>query len=165
MSASTAPPGAVGDLPLVFLDEVVQLDEIDVVDAEALEGTLEAGAGSGTGAVRRLRGEEELAAVLRHPRRQAELGVTVVSRRVEVVDAELEQRRQQLIGTLLSHGAEGGRPEDDPATGVSGPAEGCGVDVPRLPPRRFGHPASGTPAADGPVNPTDTGGCQRRRCR
>jgi hypothetical protein len=124
--------GTVGGLPLVLLHEVVQLDEVDMVDAEPLERALEAGAGAVPGTLTGLCRQEELAPVLRQPRRQPELRVAVVGGRVEVIDAELEQRRQQLVRPFLAHVAERGRPEDHPAALVSGPAEGCGVDVPQV---------------------------------
>src|SRR5207249_11985327 len=72
--------GAVGDLPLVLLDEVVQLDEVDMVDAEPLERQLEAGARAGAGALAGLGGEEELVAARRQPWRQPQLGVAVAGR-------------------------------------------------------------------------------------
>lgn len=45
--------GAVRDLPLVGLDQVVQLDQVDVVDAEPFEGPFELDPGAVSGALAR----------------------------------------------------------------------------------------------------------------
>src|SRR5258708_36081788 len=50
-----------------------------------------------------LGGEEELSPVLCHPRRDPKFGVAVGGCRVDVVDAELQQHRKDLVGTLLPH--------------------------------------------------------------
>ena len=73
-------------LPLVGLDQVVQLDQVDPVDPEALERPLEAGPSVVAVAVAGLGGEEEGVAVGGQPRGQAQFGVPVVRRGVEVVD-------------------------------------------------------------------------------
>ena len=69
--------GREGDLPLVGLDEVVQLDEVDVVDLQSLERALELGAGGVAAPLAGLRGQEEARPVLGHPRPDAQLGVAV----------------------------------------------------------------------------------------
>ena len=67
--------GAERHLPLVRLHEVVQLDEIDVVGAETAQGPLEAGPGTGSGSITRLRGDEELTARLAEPGSEPQLRV------------------------------------------------------------------------------------------
>ena len=54
-----------GDLPLVRLDEVVELDQVDVVDAHPLEGPFEFGPRPVTRALARLGREEDLVAMAR----------------------------------------------------------------------------------------------------
>ena len=57
--------GAVGRLPLVVLDEVVELDEVDGVDLQPLERSLQFGPGGVARALAGLGGEEEARSVLR----------------------------------------------------------------------------------------------------
>ena len=80
-SASTAPPGPVGHLPLLGLDQVVQLDQVDRVDPQPLQRPLQLGPGAVAGALAGLGGEEEPVAVLGHPRPDPQLGVAVATRR------------------------------------------------------------------------------------
>ncbi len=115
--------GAVGLRPLVLLHQIVQLDQIDLVDAEPLQRPLQAGSGLISRAVTGLGGEEELVPVGRQPRCQSKLRVAVGGRGVEVVDPELEQDVQKRVGALLRHPPERCRAEDDSAGGVPGPAE------------------------------------------
>jgi hypothetical protein len=63
--------GCEGHLPLLRLDEVVELDQVDPVHAEARQRPLEAGPGALAGAVGGLGGEEEGARVGGQPRGQA----------------------------------------------------------------------------------------------
>ena len=81
-----------GDLPLVGLDEVVELDQVDVVDAHPLERPLEFGPRPVTRALARLGREEDLVAVVGEPRLQPILGRAVSRGRVDVVDAPLVRR-------------------------------------------------------------------------
>jgi hypothetical protein len=81
------------DVPLVGFDEVVQLDEVDVVDAHPGQRALEAGPRTVAVARVRLGGQEELAGMLREPRREPQLRVAVHRCGVDVVDAVLEQQR------------------------------------------------------------------------
>ncbi len=94
---------SVGGLPLVWLDEIVQLDEVDGVDAEAGQREFEAGARPVARAIFGLGCEEEPIPVRRHPWRDPKFGVAVGGRRVDVVDAEFEQHRKDLVGALLPH--------------------------------------------------------------
>ena len=93
--ASTAPPGPWASLPLVGLDQVVQLDEVDLVDPQPLERALEAGPGAGRRCARRSwwPGRSRPGGCASQ-RRQAQLGLAVAGRRVEVVDPELVEHGQ-----------------------------------------------------------------------
>jgi hypothetical protein len=118
--------GAVGDLPLARLDQVVELDEVDGVDLEALQRSLELAPGPVALALAGLGGEEETGPVLGHPRPDPQLGIAVAGGRVDVVHAQLEQGGQYLVGAVLAHASEGGGPEDDAGAVVSGAPERCG---------------------------------------
>ena len=72
------------------MHEAVQLDQVDLIDAHALERAPDLLARRRVGALASLRGEEEVAAVLAHPRREAQLGVAVARGGVDVVDAVLQ---------------------------------------------------------------------------
>ena len=68
--AATAPSGTERDVPLVGLDEVVQLDQVDLVDIHPGERSLELGASVGASTFAGLRGEEHLGPVIGEPRPQ-----------------------------------------------------------------------------------------------
>jgi hypothetical protein len=76
------------------------------------------------GALPRLGGEEEAAAVSLHPRADAELGVTVAGGGVYVVDAVPQQELEDLVGLRLGGSAEGGSSEDSGRALMPGAAEG-----------------------------------------
>ena len=117
------PTGTVGDLPFVLLDEVVQLDQVDVVDAHPLERALERGAGGVALPVAGLGGEEDLVAVVGEPRLEADLGLAVRRRGVDVVDARRLDLGEDAVGRVLTGPAEPGGAEDDPGRVVPGPPE------------------------------------------
>ena len=115
-------------LPLVLLDEIVELDVVHVVDSQPLQRALQTGAGRVARALRRLRRQEELAAVLGHPRPHPQLGVAVVGCHVDVVHAEFDEHLEEGVRQLLGRGPQGGRAEDRAAAQVAGPSELCGFD-------------------------------------
>src|SRR4051794_19127410 len=111
-------------VPLLRLDQVVQLNEIDLVHPEPFERALEAGPGAVARALAGLGGEEVVLPAAGQPRRQPQLGVAVTGGGVNVVDAESRQPIQYLVGLLLPHGAQGRGAEDDPAAVMTGTSEG-----------------------------------------
>jgi hypothetical protein len=113
-SASSAPPGP--------------LDQVDVIDAHALERAVQLVARPRGRALPRLGRQEEPAAVGAQPRREAQLRVAVHRRRVDVVDAVLEQQLEHLVGARLLHAAERRGAEHDAGAPVAGPAEGDPLD-------------------------------------
>ena len=82
-------------LPLDHVDEVVQLDQVDAVDAEPLERAPDLLLRSRVLALAGLRREEELVAVAREPRCEAQLRVAVRRGGVDVVDAVLEEQLER----------------------------------------------------------------------
>src|SRR4051794_6435716 len=115
------------DLPLVRVDEVVQLEEVDFLDAETLERATELVARRRVLTLARLRRKEEVVAVLREPRREAQLGIAVRRSGVDVVDTVLEQHVEveRRICFRLRKRAERGRTEDRARALVARSAE-CG---------------------------------------
>ena len=111
----------------------MELDEVDPVDPEALEGPLQARPGTGLVALTGLRGEEEVLAASRQPGGQAELGIPIGGGDVEVVDAVRVEDGQEAIGLLLGRPAQGGRTEDHNAALVPRPAEPASLDHRRTP--------------------------------
>ena len=77
--------------PLVLFDQIVQLNQVDLIDAEAGETPLETGPGVGTGPITRLGRHEEPVRVAGQPGGDPQLGVAVGGRGVDVVHAELQQ--------------------------------------------------------------------------
>ena len=103
------------NFPLVFFDQVVQLDEIYAIHSEPFERPFDALARSAGRALTRLGREEELPGVRRQPRRQTQLGVTVARGRVYMVHAELAEKRQDLVGARLLYRSHAGRAENHTA--------------------------------------------------
>ena len=120
--------GAERRLPLVGLDQVVQLDQIDLVDAHPFEGRLQFGARGSTRALPGLRGEEESVAVLGEEGGQPEFRIAVAGGGVDVVDPGIVDRRERRVGPFLAHCAERRGTEDDTSGGMAGPAEQHGGD-------------------------------------
>ena len=88
--------GSQRDLPLDHVDQVVQLDQIDVVDAEALQRAPDLVARARRCARRSWsRGRTGRGCVA--ARRRAQLRVAVAGGDVDVVDAELQQCLQRRI--------------------------------------------------------------------
>src|SRR5262249_50924955 len=114
---------AEGLVPLDRVDQVVQLPEVDVVDAEPVEGAVQLLARGGGLPLARLGGEEELVPVLAQPGPGPELCVAVAGGDVDVVDAVLEQRLEGTVGDLLRHPREPGGSEDDTRALVAAAAE------------------------------------------
>ena len=81
---------AQGELPVDYVDEVVQLEQVDVVDAEAVERAADLLACAGVVALAGLRRQEETVAVPLEPWGEPQLGVAVRGGRVDVVHAVLE---------------------------------------------------------------------------
>ena len=114
------------DVPLDHVDEVVELDRVDVVDAEPLERAVDLLLGLRVGALAGLGREEEL--VLRQPRGDPQLRVAVGGGDVDVVDAVLEQQLERAVRVLLGRLGQRRGTEDHAAGLVSGRAEGGALD-------------------------------------
>jgi hypothetical protein len=106
----------------------VQLDQVDVVDAEPLERAADALLRALVVPVARLRRDEEAAGLALQPRRDAQLGVAVRGRGVDVVDAVREKEVERALGVVLRDAAERSGAEDRTAALVAGAAERRGDD-------------------------------------
>ena len=111
------------ELPVDHVDEVVQLDQVDLVDAEPVERAANLFARSGAVALAGLRREEETVAMLREPRREPQLRVAVRRGDVDVVDAVLEQQLEHRIGLGLRQRAERRGAEERAGALVAGASE------------------------------------------
>ncbi len=111
------------DFPLLRLDEIVQLDEIDVIDAEPLQRQFQLGAGGVASARIGLRGEEELVTVICEERLQPQFRVAIRRRRVDVVDTRLQHDVQYFVCLLLAHSAERGGAEQHSGAEMTGTTE------------------------------------------
>ena len=110
------------------LDQVVHLDQVDRVDAHALERAVQLLARVRLGALVGLGGEEEVAPVRAEPRREPQLRLAVARRRVDVVHPVAQEQLEHAVGALLLHAAQGGRAEQDPGALVARAAEGDLLD-------------------------------------
>ncbi len=115
--------GREGGVPLVGLDEVVQLDEVDLIDPHPIERPLEFGPRCAPLSLTRLGGEEEPVAIRREERCQSKLRLAVRRRGVDVVDAGRIDELERGIGTRLAHRPECRGTEDDAGRLVTRPAE------------------------------------------
>src|SRR3982751_321207 len=94
------------ELPLDHVDQVVQLEQIDAIDAEPVERPADLLARARVVALSGLRREEETFAMTAQPGRDPELRVTVRGGGIDVVDAVLEQELERLVRLGLRDGAE-----------------------------------------------------------
>src|SRR5205085_1638339 len=113
-----------GHVPAVRVHQVVELTQVDVVDAEPVQRPVQLLSGGAGGALTRLGGDEETTGMAAQPGRYAQLGVAVGGGDVDVVDVVLEQRLERAIGDILRHACERRAAEDRAAAGVSGATEG-----------------------------------------
>ncbi len=89
--------------PLVFLDQVVELNQIHLLDPEAVEASLQAGPCVGPGAVAGLGGKEELVTVIAQKRRQTQFRLSVRCRGVDVIDTAPADQVEGVVGAVLAH--------------------------------------------------------------
>jgi len=89
----------------------VHLDQVDVVHAQPLERTLQVVARLARRAAAGLGGEEEVLAVPRHPRSDAQLGIAVARGGIDVVDAVPQQHLQRTVGLVLARARQRGGAE------------------------------------------------------
>ena len=94
IAASRAPSALSAVSHSIDVDEVVQLDRVDPVDAEPVEGAADLLARAAVGALPGLRRDEERAGVAPQPRRDAQLGVAVARGDVDVVDRRARAARR-----------------------------------------------------------------------
>src|SRR4029077_5418784 len=117
------------DVPLLLVDEVVQLQEVDVVDAKTPKRVADLVARLGVGALTGLcREEETVAAFTLEPRRDVQLRIAVAGGRVEVVQVVAEHELEGSVGLSLGDLAERGGAEDGSPALVTGAAEWCARD-------------------------------------
>ena len=132
--------GAQRRLPLVRLDQVVELDQVDVVDPQPLERPLELGSARVAACARRSWWRGRIVAVARHPRAEAKLGVAVARGGVDVVDAVRHVSSSVASASAVGHRTEAAAPKDHAgARGRSGRREGAGSWRHYPPPFRWRH--------------------------
>ena len=111
------------ELPLDHVGQVVQLQEVDVVDTQPIEGTVEFFLRPLVVSRVRLRGDEERGRIPLEPRRDPQLRVTIGCRRVDVIHAVLQEKIQRSLGVCVGNTAERRRTEDRASALVAGPTE------------------------------------------
>jgi hypothetical protein len=110
-------------LPVVGMSERVELDEVDVVDAQPLERAVDVLARLARRPRARLGGEKEVGAVARHPGADPQLRVAVARGGVEMIDAVPQQDLQGSIGLALAGARERGAAEQRHRARVAGAPE------------------------------------------
>ena len=120
--------GPHGLIPVVGMSQGVELDQVDVVDAQPLERAMEVLARLGRRPAAGLRREKEVLPVTGHPRPDAELGVAVPRGGVDVVDAVPEQQVERAIGVGLTGPRQRGPAEEGHRARVTGASERASLD-------------------------------------
>src|SRR5262249_51530645 len=115
-------------VPVVGMPERVQLDQVDVVHAKPLERAVDVLAALLGGPRAGLRREEEILPVTRHPRCDAQLGVAVPRRRVEVVAAVRQGPPEGPAGVGLARTSQRGGAEERDAAEMAGSSEWTPLD-------------------------------------
>ncbi len=113
-----------GLVPARFVREIVQLYQVHLLHAHALERLLQLPAGAVTGSLAGLGGKKVFRAVIGQEGGEPQLCISVAARHVDVVDARGAHHRQHVVRFLLSHGAQGRGAEYHSGGVVAGPAEG-----------------------------------------
>jgi hypothetical protein len=111
-------------IPLVGVHQRVQLDQVEGIDAQAVERAVDFLTRLGVGALARLRRQKEVLAVTRHPRPDAQFSIAVGGRRVDMIDAIFEQQIERAVGLGLGHGAERGGAKERDGAHVAGAPKG-----------------------------------------
>ena len=99
-------------VPVVRMPERMELDQIDVIDAQPVERAVDVFPSLGAGSRPGLGREEEVLPVTRHPRADEELGVPVPRGGVDVVDAVAQQHVERAIRVRLAGLGQRGRAEE-----------------------------------------------------
>ena len=123
-------------LPVVLLDEAVELDQINGVDPHAFERALEFGASIAGGAAPGLRGQEHVVAVALQEVVKPDLAVAVHRCGVDVIDAGFGDQFECRVGASLAHSPERRCAEDHARTRMAGAPERQGREVGHDAPRR-----------------------------
>lgn len=105
------------------VDQVVQLQQVDVIDAQALERAVEPLFRALVVACVRFGGDEERARVSREPWCDPQLGVAVRGGGVDVIHTVLEKQLQRSLCVRVGYVAERRRTEDGSGALVAGAAE------------------------------------------
>ena len=130
------------------MPERVELDQVDVINAQPFERAVDVLAGLRSRARSGLGREEEILPVTRHPRSDAQLGVPVPRSRVDVIDAVAEQHFQRAVCLRLAGPGQRGRAEERHRALVTRPPEYPLLD--HLRPSTIAQPASAIGRARSP---------------
>src|SRR5579862_3742708 len=97
--------------PFILGDQVVHLDQIDLIDAQPLERSMETVASALIAAVAGFGREKKSLAMLAHPRTDPQFRFAVRRRRIDMIDAVFEQHLEHAVSLVLLHPAERGGAE------------------------------------------------------
>src|SRR5207253_7650778 len=122
------PPHIHGLITVVRVPEPMALDDIDVIDAQTLERAMHVLTALLRGARAGLRRQEEVLLVTRHPGADAELGIAVARRRVDVVHAVAQEHLEGTVRIGLTRAREGGGAEERDAAEMTGATEWTPLD-------------------------------------
>src|SRR5207245_7150635 len=117
-----------GLIPVVRVAERMELDEIDMIDAQTLERAMDVLTAFFRGARAGLRRQKEVLPVTRHPGSDAELGIAVARRRVDVVHAVAQEHLEGAVRVGLTRARESGGAEERDAAEMAGSTEWTPLD-------------------------------------
>ena len=111
---------AQGSRPFILGDQVVHLDQIELIDAQPIQRSMQTVASALICAIAGLGGEKELLSMLAHPRTDSQFRFAVRRRRIEMIDAVFEQHLEHAVRLVLLHPTERGRSKNNPRTLMPG---------------------------------------------
>lgn len=80
-----------GSLPFCLLDQVVHLDQIDLINLQAFERTMETRACALVGPIASLGRQEKVSAMLAHPKADSQFRIAIGGCGVDMINAVFEQ--------------------------------------------------------------------------
>src|SRR5580704_1930177 len=112
--------GSQSGRPFILGDQVVHLDQIYLIDAQALQRTMKTVASALIRAIAGFSGEKKSLAMLVHPRTDSQFRFAVRRRRIDMIDAIFEQHLEHAVRLVLLHPTESGGSENNASTLMPG---------------------------------------------
>ena len=117
-----------GFIPFLWLHQVVELDEVDAIDAEAGQRLFELASGRSTTALTGFGGQKYFVAMRFQPRGKAQLGVAVSRCRIDVIETRCKNLGKNAVSHFLAATSQRCGAKDHPRAQMSGTAKNESFD-------------------------------------